>query len=250
MRTPSCTIGQMSVPDRVEAARLLLSLDPPPWHLRHSRAVAETAAWLAGRIAGRGIPIDRRLVEAAALLHDVDKLLPADDPAARLPHGDGSAAWLARHGAAELARAAANHPVTRFAEEERYRRWSAFSTREERVVAYADKRCGQRLESMAERFAAWERRFPVAEKTASRAGSRAGRDAGGTGGTDPAAPRDGAGEPAAPAEDGASWDRATLLRVRRRAERLEWDVCRAAGILPAEVRRLRWTAAALARARA
>ena len=137
----------MSVPGRVLAAGLLLALDPPPWHLRHARAVAETGAWLAARIAGRGIVVDRRLVESAGLLHDVDKLLPRDDPSAALPHGDGSADWLTRHGHGELARAVANHPVTRLADEERYRRWSAFATREERIVAYADKRCGQRLET-------------------------------------------------------------------------------------------------------
>lgn len=204
----------MSVPDRVEAARLLLSLDPPPWHLRHSRAVAETAAWLAARIARQGIPIDRRVVEAAALLHDVDKVLPAGDPARALPHGDGAADWLARRGHPELARAVANHPVTRLADEARYRRWSAFASREERIVAYADKRCGQRLEPMAVRFAAWERRFPPA-------------DGGGPG----------------------TWDRATLDRVRARAGRLEADVCRAAGVRPDQVCRLSWTARAVMAAR-
>ena len=70
----------MSVPDRRAAAALLLSLDPKPWALRHARAVAEVAGWLAARIDARGTPVDRRLVEAAALLHDVDKLLPAGDP--------------------------------------------------------------------------------------------------------------------------------------------------------------------------
>jgi putative nucleotidyltransferase with HDIG domain len=215
----------MSVPDRVEAARLLLSLRPPPWHLRHSMAVAETAAWLAARIAGRGIPVDRRLVEAAALLHDIDKLLPADDPASALPHGDGGADWLTRQGHGELARAVANHPVTRLADEERYRRWSAFATREERIVAYADKRCGQRLESIAERFASWERRFPPAADTSAPA---------------PAAERN--------QGDDVIWDRPTAERVRQRADRLEADVCRAAGVAPGAVRRLRWTAPALDRA--
>src|SRR5205814_6923690 len=128
-RTASCTIGRMSVPDRVEAARLLLSLSPPPWHLRHSQAVAETAAWLAARIADRGIAVQRPLVEAAALLHDVDKVLAPHDPGRALPHGDGSADWLTRQGHRELARAVANHPVTRLADEARYRRWSAFATR-------------------------------------------------------------------------------------------------------------------------
>jgi HD superfamily phosphodiesterase len=200
----------MTVPGRTDAARLLLTLDPPAWFLRHSRAVAEVAAWLAARIAGRGTPVDRHLVEAAALLHDVDKLLPATDPARRLPHGDGAADWLTRQGHPELARAVANHPVTRLADGDRFRRWAAFAGREERIVAYADKRAGQRLESMAARFASWERRYP--------------------------ADRDG-------------WTADTRSAVRQRAQRLEADVCRAAGIAPREVRRLPWTGDALARAR-
>ena len=200
----------MTVPGRVEAASLLLSLDPPPWFLRHARGVAEVAGWLAAKIAERGIEVDRRLAETAALLHDVDKLLPDDDPARRLPHGDGSAEWLSRRGHPELARAVANHPVTRLADGERFRRWAAFASREERIVAYADKRAGQRLESMAARFASWERRY---------------RD------------------------DGDAWTAATRVEVRRRADRLEADVCRAAGIAARDVRRLPWTAAALRAAR-
>jgi hypothetical protein len=148
----------VSIPGRVEAAAILLSLDPPAWFVRHSRSVAEVAAWLGGRIVANGISIDRRLVEAAALLHDVDKVLPAGDPARRLPHGDGSADWLARSGYPELARAVANHPVTRLGDEDRYKRWAAFASREERIVAYADKRATQRLVPLSARFARWERR--------------------------------------------------------------------------------------------
>jgi hypothetical protein len=150
----------MTVPGRVEAAELLLSLDPPAWFMHHARAVAEVAAWLAARIAVAGTTVDRHLVEAAALLHDVDKLLPPGDPARDLPHGEGSAAWLTRRGHAELGRSVAGHPVTRLVDGERYRHWAAFASREERVVAYADKRAGQRLEPMAARFASWQRRYP------------------------------------------------------------------------------------------
>ena len=157
----------MTVPGRVDAAALLLSLDPPPWFVRHSRAVAEVAGWLAARIEGRGTPVDRRLVEAAALLHDVDKTLPPDDPARALPHGDGSAAWVTRHGHPELARAVAGHPVTRLLDGERYKRWAAFASREERIVAYADRRAQQRVVSMDARFESWRRRYR-------RAGRRSG----------------------------------------------------------------------------
>lgn len=150
----------MTVPRRVAAAALLSSLDPPPWFLAHARAVAEVAAFLAARIARAGIAVDRGLVEAAALLHDVDKVIPADDPARTLPHGIGSARWLAAQGHPELARPVASHPVTRLTDEDAFRRWAAFASREERIVAYADKRAGQRLESMDARFASWRRRYP------------------------------------------------------------------------------------------
>lgn len=201
----------MTVPGRVEAASLLLSLDPPPWLVRHSRAVAEVAGWLAARIDLRGVAVDLRLVESAALLHDIDKALPADDPARVLPHGEGSAAWLSRAGHGELARAVSSHSITRLLDEERFQHWTAYASREERIVAYADKRAGQRLESMDARFASWRRRYLP--------GSGNGRT--------------------------AAWDEAALVAVRARAVRLEADVCRAAGVPPGGVRRLAWTGAAL-----
>ena len=43
-----------------------------------------------------------------------------------------------------------------------------------------------------------------------------------------------------------AWDAVTRRAVRDRASRLEADVCRAAGVEPVAVGRLRWTAAALA----
>jgi 5'-deoxynucleotidase YfbR-like HD superfamily hydrolase len=206
----------MTVPGRVEAASLLLSLDPPVWFVRHARAVAEVAGWLAARIEARGTRVDRRLVESAALLHDADKALPTDDPAHALRHGDGSAAWLTRAGHPELARAVANHPVTRLADAAAYRRWAAFATREERIVAYADKRAGQSLESLDSRFARWR------------------------------------GRNSPDVIDGrvTGWDEATYRAIRTRSARLETDVCRAAGVAPEEVRRLAWTGAALRAARA
>lgn len=211
----SGTIESMTVPGRVETASLLLSLGPPPWFMRHARAVAEVAGWLAARINARGVAVDRRLVESAALLHDIDKTLPADDPARVLPHGEGSAAWLTRAGHGELARAVTSHPVTRLLDGNGFRRWSALASHEERIVAYADKRAGQRLESMDARFASWRRRYPPA--------TTAGRD--------------------------GAWDEGDLAAVRGRAEGLERDVCRAAGVTPDQVRRLAWTGPAFRAAR-
>jgi hypothetical protein len=148
----------MTVPSREEAVRLLLSLDPPMWHLRHSSAVAEVAAWLAHRIA-RSSPerhLDRRLVETAALLHDVDKALPK---VARPPlrHGAAGSAWLAAHGHGELVEAVSLHPVTRLVTDAGAAALGRASL-EARIVAYADKRARQRVVSMADRFERWTRR--------------------------------------------------------------------------------------------
>jgi hypothetical protein len=194
----------------VDAAALLLSLDPPPWAVRHARAVAEVAGWLAARAAGHGQEVDRRLVETAALLHDVDKLLPSGDPSRKLRHGDGSAAWLTRHGHAELGPVVADHPVTRLVDGPAFETWLRGASLAARIVAYADKRAGQRLESMRARFAGWASRYP----------------------------------------DGPGWDPVVRAAVADRALHLEADVCGHAGVAPDDVRRLPWTGPALRAARA
>ena len=98
-------------------------------------------------------------MEAAALLHDVDKAIPASDPEAVLPHGDGSAVWLAARGMAELAPSVAAHPVTCLLDAAADT-WLATASIEELLVSFADKRAGQRLESLDARFAGWRRRYP------------------------------------------------------------------------------------------
>ena len=151
-RRPSGTIEPMTVPGRVEAASLLLSLDPPPWFLRHARAVAEVAGWLAARIDGRGIAGGPagwsrrpRCCTTSTRCSAGRTIRPAPSPTAT-----GSADWLTRQGHPELARARRRTiPSAGSSTGSAYKRWSAFAGREERIVAYADKRAGQRLESMA-----------------------------------------------------------------------------------------------------
>jgi len=163
------------IPSRAEAADILLELDPPDWLLAHVGAVAEIASYLAERCAARGIQVDRELVEAAGLLHDIDKLLPADDPVQELGHGAAGARWLSQRGYPELTRAISAHPITRLLDADRYGRWNGVATREERIVAYADKRAGQRLEAMSARFAGWAVRYPEYRESLARARARAER---------------------------------------------------------------------------
>jgi hypothetical protein len=148
----------VAIPDRVESAGILLGLDPPDWFFAHVTAVAEIASFLALRIRRANSAHDRRLGESAALLHDVDKLLPAEQVAG-LEHGRAGARWLTARGYAELGPAVAGHPVRRL-ESESAASWLDSAPLEERVVCYADKRADQRLVSMEQRFAGWERRHP------------------------------------------------------------------------------------------
>ncbi len=135
---------------------------------------------------------------------------------AGLRHAEGSASWLADRGYPELGPAIVGHPVTRLADGDWFDAWLAGAGPEALIVAYADKRAGQRLESMAERFASWNRRYPPAE--------RAGKTRGG-------------------------WSVETVSAVLRRAEIIEERVCAMANVLPRDVGRLRWTLPAIEAAR-
>lgn len=140
------------------------------------------------------------MVEASALLHDIDKSFPPGHELKPLPHGEGGAAWLRQNGYDELAGAVANHPVTRLADDEHYSLWIRDATVEERVVAYADKRAKQDLVSLDERFARWVK---------------------------------------------SHGDNAAMRLARQRADKLEQEICAAAGIAPNEIARARWAEAAL-----
>jgi HD superfamily phosphohydrolase len=146
----------MDIPDRLAAARLLLRLEPPDWFLAHSGGVAEVATFLAGRVETTDVSVEH--VAAAALLHDVDRLFPADHELAPLGHGRAGAAWLEREGHGELAAAVAAHPLQRLSGG--YEGWAQGLGLAERIVAYADKRVAQDLVTVDERLDDMARRHP------------------------------------------------------------------------------------------
>jgi hypothetical protein len=150
------------------------------------------------------------------LLHDVDKLTPVKQQTDGLAHAEGSAAWLASAGYPELGPAIVGHPVTRLADAAWFEEWLAAASPEALIVSYADKRAGQQLKSMTERFASWERRYPTGIRATLVRGS---------------------------------WPPDIMGAVRARAEVLEARVCALAGVAPSDVRRLPWTGRAIRLAR-
>jgi hypothetical protein len=105
-----------------------------------------------------------------------------------------------------------SHPVTLLADGDWFDEWLAGTPIESLIVSYADKRAGQRLESMADRFASWQRRYPPEER---RTGARGG------------------------------WSAQTVADVWNRAQVLETRVCELTGVAAADVRRLPWTGPAI-----
>lgn len=150
----------MAIPTRAEAAAIVRGLRPNEKLLRHSTAVAEVAAFLVDAMARRAVAIETALVETAALLHDMDKMLPDDHPLKSLGHGAAGAEWLRQHGYGELAPAVASHPVMELGRAESYAVWAAEAGLAGRVVTYADKRARQDVLSLADRFSKWRERYP------------------------------------------------------------------------------------------
>ena len=157
------------VPSHAAAAALLLSLSPSTWLQRHASAVADVASFLAGRAIHEGHPVDRALVETAALLHDLDKALPTDDCSGHWamgmqePGGSRSGAttsWPLRWIATRSVASPTSHTIL----------WVRSTTLEQRLVAYADKRAQRRVVTLDDRFARWNRKHPsmAAELLAAR----------------------------------------------------------------------------------
>jgi len=108
----------------------------------------------------RGVLVDAAAVDAAALLHDLDKMLPDDDPLKALGHGAAGAEWLRQRGHAELAPAVASHPVMELGTAATYEAWAEAAGLVGRVVTYADKRARQDVVTLTDRFARWHARYP------------------------------------------------------------------------------------------
>lgn len=154
----------MVVPSLERAEELLASYALPEGIVRHSRGVARVAAEAARMVEEAGVPIDVRLVEVAALLHDVDK----PETRGSLAHGVVAAGRMVELGWEELAMPVASHPVTALLDEERYPRgWPSV------VVSVADRHVAQefltideRIDDMARRHAQYRDELEAARRHA------------------------------------------------------------------------------------
>ena len=142
----------MAIPDRSTARRLLDEAGLPDRIVVHSAGVARVAVAAAGLVAEARIPVDGALVEAAALLHDIDKL---EIRRTGGEHGIVGARRLEAMGYAELAMPVASHPVHHLLDDERFPiGWPSV------LVAVADRHVAQTFMTVDERLDDMQRRHP------------------------------------------------------------------------------------------
>jgi putative nucleotidyltransferase with HDIG domain len=118
----------------------------------HSEGVARVALAAAGLLAEARIPIDGALVEAAALLHDIDKL---EIRRSGGEHGIVGARRLEEAGYPELAMPVASHPLGCLLDDDRFPRgWPSV------LVAVADRHVAQKFMTVDERLDDMKVRHP------------------------------------------------------------------------------------------
>ena len=142
----------MAVPDRSTARRLLDEQDLPDGIVIHSEGVARVAVVAAELVAAAGVPVDVALVEAAALLHDIDKV---EIRRTGGEHGIVGARRLEELGHEELAMPVASHPITALLDDDRFPiGWPSV------LVAVADRHVAQAFMTIDERLDDMKLRHP------------------------------------------------------------------------------------------
>lgn len=120
--------------------------------VRHSEGVRAVATAAARLVSAAGIAVDQRLVESAALLHDVDKPEIATTGG---EHGTVGAARLSALGYGELAAPVASHPLVCLLNDARFPRgWPSV------VLAIADRHVAQDFVTIDQRLDEMARRHP------------------------------------------------------------------------------------------
>jgi putative nucleotidyltransferase with HDIG domain len=142
----------VAIPDRSAARRVLADARLPDGIVVHSEGVARVALAAAGLVAEARIPIDGALVEAAALLHDIDKV---EIRRTGGEHGVVGARRLEAMGYHELAMPVASHPISSLLDDDRFPiGWPSV------LVAVADRHVAQEFMTVDERLDDMKRRHP------------------------------------------------------------------------------------------
>jgi|TARA_B100002003_G_C13951665_1_gene461373 putative nucleotidyltransferase with HDIG domain len=139
----------MNIPSKEECISILTNNKTPSNVIEHCKAVCEVAEETADKLIKKGIKINKELVSASALLHDIERI--------KENHIEKGAKLLKSLGFQEVSEVMSKHSL--------YRPDGIKTepiTFEEKIVFYADKRVkGTEIVSLQERFDDLEKRYNV-----------------------------------------------------------------------------------------
>lgn len=139
----------MKFPTKKECLEILRKNKTPSNVIKHSKAVCRVAEKVANRLIYKGIKLNKKLVIAAALLHDMER--NKDNHVIR------GFRLLTKLGYSEVAKVIKKHSLYKLEQKNRQPK-----TWEEKIVFYADKRCkDDKIVSLEERFSALEKHYKV-----------------------------------------------------------------------------------------
>jgi putative nucleotidyltransferase with HDIG domain len=137
----------MNIPSKEEALEILNNNNTPSNVIEHCKAVCEVAEELVEKITKKGIEVNKDLVVAAALLHDVER--HKDN---HIIQGEN---LLKKLGFSEVAEVIKKHSLYQMEKVQP-------KTVEEKIVFYADKRVkGSEVVSLEKRFEDLKKRYNV-----------------------------------------------------------------------------------------
>ena len=142
----------MKIPTIKECLKIMREHNLPKHIIAHSKAVCKVALEVVDKLEKKGIKVDKDLIVAGALLHDV-KRLDKD-------HVKSGAELLESLGLKEVARIVKTHGLKHFEEED-----FTPKTTEEKIVFYADKRVvDDKIVSLEERFKYLKEKYGTEDK--------------------------------------------------------------------------------------
>jgi HD superfamily phosphodiesterase len=141
----------MNYPSREEAIGFYKEIGTPENIIMHVKTVNKVAVFIGQKLVEKGTQLDLRLVDAASLLHDLDKWICINDKNAK--HGFETERLLTEKGYPEVGYFARQHRANMVSEK--------LETWEEKVIAYADKRVmGDKIVPMSDRMVYVKKKYP------------------------------------------------------------------------------------------
>ena len=136
-----------NIPSREQCLDILNKNKTPSNVIGHCQTVSKVAEEVADKLIAKGIDVNKKLVIAAALLHDVER--------EKGNHVTEGADLIRNMGFPEVAEVIKRHGLYRIEEEK-----VQPTTIEEKIVFYADKRCmGNKIVSIQERIEDLKKRY-------------------------------------------------------------------------------------------